>query len=190
MQARHAKLDIWYIEEAFAEFTKKCKGADVRRSKLFLDLIKMYDQTVGYLIDEEAAEKARNNAKIGSLYDDYDEPEEREYTKIFEEYFPYYLNIGMSAEEYWDSDPKLTKYFREADERKREREKKQLDFRAWLYGRYIAEAVAAVFSENAKYPTAPHLYDPDEGLSEEERKERQIERELAFHRALMNKYKR
>ena len=65
LQARHAKLDIWDIEEAFAEFTKKCKRADVRRSKLFLDLIKMYDQTVGYLIDEEAAEKARNNAKIG-----------------------------------------------------------------------------------------------------------------------------
>ena len=59
------------------------------------------------------------------------------YTEKFYECFPYYLSIGMTPEQYWDGDPTLTKYYRKADEIKKERLNEEL----WLQGMYIYEAL-------------------------------------------------
>lgn len=67
-------------------------------------------------------------------------PFSNRYTKAFYDHFPYYLTIGMSAEQYWDGDPALTKYYRKADELNRQRRNEEL----WLQGMYIYEALCAV----------------------------------------------
>ena len=50
---------------------------------------------------------------------------------------PYYISIGMSYWDYWDGDPIMTKYYREADILARKRD----NYRAWMQGAYVYEAV-------------------------------------------------
>lgn len=80
--------------------------------------------------------------------DSADEGSEREnrfaspfpYTEIFNKKFPYYLSIGMTEEQYWDSDCCLVKFYREAEEIRRERFNQE----AWLQGMYIYDALARI----------------------------------------------
>ena len=84
-------------------------------------------------------------------------PFSNSYTAKFYEAFPYYLSIGMSPEQYWDGDPTLTKYYRQADELKRNRRNQEL----WLQGMYIYEAlcdVSPVLNAFAKKGTKPNPY--------------------------------
>lgn len=60
------------------------------------------------------------------------------YTEQFYEVFPYYLSIGMTYEQFWDGDPTLAKYYREAEEIRNEKKNQEL----WLQGAYIYEAIA------------------------------------------------
>ena len=79
------------------------------------------------------------------------------YTEKFYELFPYYLSIGMTPEQYWDGDCTLTKYYRKADEIKKERRNEEL----WLQGMYIYEAlcdVSPVLHAFAKKGTKPQPY--------------------------------
>lgn len=62
------------------------------------------------------------------------------YTEIFNKKFPYYLSIGMTAEQYWDGDPMLAKYYREAESLRRDRANQE----AWLQGMYFYDALARV----------------------------------------------
>lgn len=63
--------------------------------------------------------------------------ENQSITRFFYEQLPYYLSIGMSAEEYWNGDYRLAKAYRKADELRLQRAN-QL---RWLQGMYIYEAV-------------------------------------------------
>ena len=79
------------------------------------------------------------------------------YTEKFYELFPYYLSIGMTYEQYWDGDCTLTKYYRRADEIKKERLNEEL----WLQGMYIYEAlcdVSPILHAFAKKGTKPVPY--------------------------------
>lgn len=60
------------------------------------------------------------------------------YSEIFYKQFPYYLSIGMNEEQYWDKDPLLVKYYREAEEIRKERVNQEL----WLQGRYVYDAIS------------------------------------------------
>ena len=60
------------------------------------------------------------------------------YSEIFYKQFPYYLSIGMNEEQYWDKDPLLVKYYREAEEIRKERINQEL----WLQGRYVYDAIS------------------------------------------------
>ena len=60
------------------------------------------------------------------------------YTEQFYEVFPYYLSIGMTYEQFWDGDPILCKYYREAEEIRNEKKNQEL----WLQGMYVYEAIA------------------------------------------------
>lgn len=62
------------------------------------------------------------------------------YTDIFEKKFPYYLSIGMTEEQYWDRDCCLVKFYREAEEIRRERVNQEM----WLQGMYFYDALARV----------------------------------------------
>ena len=79
------------------------------------------------------------------------------YTEKFYELFPYYLSIGMTYDQYWNGDCTLTKYYRKADEIKKERRNEEL----WLQGAYIYEAlcdVSPILHAFAKKGTKPQPY--------------------------------
>ena len=86
---------------------------------------------------------------------------EKSYTEIFNENFPFYLSIGMSSAEYWDGDPSLARYFREAYRLRQEQD----DHKAWQQGLYIYEGLTAALSNMfrkkgsvaASYPSLPYL---------------------------------
>ena len=108
------------------------------------------------------------------------------YTEQFQEVFPYYLSIGMTAEQFWDDDSTLVKYYRKADELRNERMNQEL----WLQGMYIYEAlcdVSPIFHAMAKKGTKPHPY-PDKpySITEKQRKRELEEKE----RSVANKGKR
>lgn len=97
------------------------------------------------------------------------------YTEQFYELFPYYLSIGMTYEQYWESDPMLAKYFRQADELRNERKNQEL----WLQGLYVYNALTAIMpvkkgTEQPKYPDKPFT------ISEKQRKREKLEEEKAI----------
>lgn len=79
------------------------------------------------------------------------------YSKRFREAFPYYLAMGMSAQEFWEGDCELVVGYRKAAELKADMENE----RAWLAGRYIYDAllmVAPMYHPFAKKGTKPVPY--------------------------------
>ena len=79
------------------------------------------------------------------------------YTEKFYECFPYYLSIGMTADQYWNDDAELVKYYRKADELRLERVNREM----WIQGMYIYEALcdaSPIFHAFAKRGTKPHPY--------------------------------
>ena len=74
----------------------------------------------------------------GELLTEEPPAQEKTYTQIFEECFPFYLAIGMSSAEYWSGDPSLVQYFRKAYRIKQE----EINNNAWLQGMYIYDAVS------------------------------------------------
>ena len=102
------------------------------------------------------------------------------YTEKFYELFPYYLAIGMSPEQYWDSDSTLVKYYRKAEQLKNEKRNQEL----WLQGMYIYEALCDVapilhaFAKKGTKPTPyaekPYPLDEKQVRKNEEEKQRKI----------------
>lgn len=101
------------------------------------------------------------------------------YTERFYEQFPYYLAIGMTPEQYWEGDPALVKYYREADVIKSERLNQEL----WLQGMYIYEAIcdaSPILHSFAKKGTKPHPYvDKPYPLTDKQRKRDSVTKEKA-----------
>lgn len=59
---------------------------------------------------------------------------------IISRFCPDYLAMGMSAQEYWEGDAELCRYYREANRLKRE----QANRDAWMQGLYIYRALQCV----------------------------------------------
>ena len=104
-------------------------------------------------------------------------PFSNSYTTKFYAVFPYYLSIGMTPEQYWAGDALLVKYYRQADELRRQRKNQEL----WLQGMYIYEAlcdVSPVFHAFAKKGTKPAPYsDHPYSITTKEREDEQKLRE-------------
>ena len=106
---------------------------------------------------------------------DGDEPEGSSpfftYTERFYEHFPYYLSIGMTADQYWDGDCALVKYYRKAEELRIDKRNQEL----WLQGMYVYEAIcdaSPILHSFAKRGTKPHPYvDRPYSLTEKQREE-------------------
>ena len=102
------------------------------------------------------------------------------YTEKFYELFPYYLSIGMTAEQYWEGDSTLVKYYRKAEELRNDKRNQEL----WLQGAYIYEAicdVAPILHAFAKkgtkptpYTTKPYPLNAKQSKRDEEEKQRKI----------------
>ena len=108
------------------------------------------------------------------------------YTEQFHEVFPYYLSIGMTYEQFWDDDPYLAKYYRQADELRIERKNQEL----WLQGLYVYEAmcdVAPIMHAMAKKGTKARPYPEQPYAITEKQRRREIEEK---ERAVANKGKR
>ena len=79
------------------------------------------------------------------------------YTNVFNKKFPLYLAYGMTPEQYWEQDCMLAKYYREADEIKRERRNQEM----WLQGMYFYDAlmrVSPILRAFGKKGTKPQSY--------------------------------
>lgn len=122
-------------------------------------------------------------------------------SSTFYEHLPYYLAIGMTPEQYWDGDCELVKYYRKADEIKRERKNQEL----WIQGMYIYEAILdnapilhAFAKKNAK--PIPYSSEPYALTVKENKKKKEKEANAEFARqkaqfetwaaAINNKFKR
>ena len=112
--------------------------------------------------------------------------QEKSYTEIFEENFPFYLAIGMSSAEYWEGDCSLTRYFRKAYKIKQE----EINTNAWLQGAYVYDAVSTALhnalrgknSKATKYAQRPYdLGNKNRAKSEYEKaKEVELEQQKAY----------
>lgn len=113
------------------------------------------------------------------------------YTEKFYEFFPYYLSIGMTPEQYWEGDYTLVKYYRKAEELRNEKRNQEL----WLQGMYIYEAicdVAPILHAFAKKGTKPTPYsakpyplnDKQSKRDEEEKQRRLTEKGKRFMEAM------
>ena len=109
--------------------------------------------------------------------------QEKSYTEIFDECFPFYLAIGMSSAEYWSGDSSLVRYYRKAYEIKQE----EINNNAWLQGMYIYDAVStalhnALRGKNTKareYAKQPYKFGNKEKSELEKAKEVETEQAKA-----------
>ena len=102
------------------------------------------------------------------------------YTEKFYELFPYYLSIGMTPEQYWDSDCTLVKYYRKAEELRNDKRNQEL----WLQGMYVYEAICDVapilhaFAKKGTKPTPysakPYPLNDKQSKKDEEEKQRKL----------------
>ena len=76
-------------------------------------------------------------------------------SRMFDECFPYYLSLGMTAEQYWDGDPELVKAYRKAEDIRTHRRNTEM----WIEGRYIYDAMCCLIpSHNMWKPKQPLDY--------------------------------
>jgi len=113
------------------------------------------------------------------------------YGDKFEELCGYYMSLGMSYHDYWDGDNCMTKYYREAEEIKKERRNSEL----WLQAAYIYEALldaSPVFNplskKNKPFPFRSEpipITSSGSKKSEERKKKQMLENGKEAMRAMM-----
>lgn len=113
------------------------------------------------------------------------------YGDKFEELCGYYMSLGMSYHDYWDGDNCMTKYYREAEEIKKERRNSEL----WLQATYIYEALldaSPVFNplskKNKPFPFRSEpipITNSGSKKSEERKKKQMLENGKEAMRAMM-----
>lgn len=107
------------------------------------------------------------------------------YKQIFDKVLPYYLSIGMTADEFWHGDVHLAKAYREAYKLRRKDE----NFNLWLQGRYIYEALCCaspLFRSFGKGTIKAHDYaDKPYDLYEEDRKKTEETKERVHQQKML-----
>lgn len=110
------------------------------------------------------------------LIEEADPRKTRNDSKAFDELCPFYLSIGMSSAEYWEGDPSLPRYFREAFKMRQDRENE----RAWLYGLYVYDAVISAMTHlnsnknsHKAYASKPYAFGSED--VEQEKQEKVVE---------------
>lgn len=62
----------------------------------------------------------------------------------------------MTPEQYWEGDAALPIFYRQVEKERQERQFRDMNYAAWLQGKYFADAIAANFSKNDHYPEEPY----------------------------------
>ena len=108
------------------------------------------------------------------------------YAEILDKAFPYYLSIGMTADQYWDGDSDLKKPFREAYKMKL----REQNLTQWLQGRYIYAALCSVSplfnSLSKKHEPLPYVKEPYPILAEDIKKKEEERKRMEYEKALAN----
>lgn len=97
-------------------------------------------------------------------------------SELYDELCPMYMSMGMRYEEFWDGPAEMIIAYR----RSYERQRRQMNFNAWLIGFYVQEAFAVVYhnawAKNSKsaisYPTKPHPLTEEDARREKEEEQR------------------
>ena len=95
-------------------------------------------------------------------------------TELYEELCPMYMSFGMTYEQFWDQDATMVIAYR----RLYERQQRQINWQAWLFGSYVYEAFAAVYSSvwsknsNLSYPAKPRPLTEEDARREREEEQR------------------
>ena len=105
------------------------------------------------------------------------------YGDIFDEFFPYYLAMGMTYEQYWYGETGLRKAYREAYRIRMEQAQRITDVNNWYMGQYIMSALMAVpllvngfvpkGAETRQYPDKPFLEKAEEEKKTEARRKKE-----------------
>lgn len=109
---------------------------------------------------------------------------EQSFSTVLDKLCAYYMALGVSADEFWNGDPTLLKYYVE----KHRIAVEQQNERMWLQGVYFYEAISTALAQafskhsNAKYPEKPHRLTP---LSEEEQELENKKKVEEFREQLM-----
>lgn len=115
-----------------------------------------------------------------------------DYESILNEWFPYYLSLGMTYEQYWCSDPYLTVHYQKARKMKFDYDNQM----AWLQGLYTYDALSAIIfntwcrkdGEQARsYTDKPYEFS-EEKQKEETKREAEVQAE-AWMMNFVNFYK-
>lgn len=86
------------------------------------------------------------------------------FTKIFWSCLPYYLQIGMTEDNYFHGDPALCKAYRDAWNGKVKYQEELINWSAWLMGGYVYQTMCLVApTYNSLKPQRPGNY-PTEPL--------------------------
>ena len=90
--------------------------------------------------------------------------------QFIREQCPYYLQMGMSWDDYWNGDTAKLPYYRKAYALRR----KEINQQLWLQGIYFSAAVGSALSSEVNYPSEP-LPLTEEDVKAQEERNRQIE---------------
>lgn len=116
---------------------------------------------------------------MGDCVTDNPPQETKRWGEVFEEQAPFYLSIGMTADEYWRGYPRLAREYRESYKLTLQRE----NYMAWLQGMYVAKAVESTIcnaflgkgKKPNKYPDEPFPLTEEERIARKERDARRAE---------------
>lgn len=135
------------------------------------------------------------------LTDSESEAEPKTYGEIFDEAFPHYLAMGMTAEQYWDGESELKPAYRKAFQIRMENEERLRDRDAWLQGIYIREALMSVavivngfVPKGAKpqtYPSKPRLEEAaaqKRAEKQQKKEDNQMQTQIALFQAMAAKF--
>lgn len=88
------------------------------------------------------------------------------------------MALGMSYDQYWYGDVRMTKAFVEADKLKQER----MNTEKWLQGLYFLNALSCVLDSNKTYPEKPYVLFERPKTEFEKRKEaeEEIKKAIAY----------
>lgn len=104
------------------------------------------------------------------------------FTEGLERQCPYMMSIGMTYDQYWYGDVRMTGAFLDADRRRQERFNEE----AWLLGAYVYDAVgrlAPIFRFGVDKPKAvPYREQPIDLFSDREKRKEEYDREAENER--------
>lgn len=109
-----------------------------------------------------------------------------DYTRFLEAEFPYFLQMGMTPEQYWRGEPALAAWYARAWQLRRQ----QVSDEAWLMGAYVFHALSAVAHNIHRDPKRgqkpkgyleePFRVTPETEEEKEQKARRERERVIAF----------